>query len=126
LELGSDKKQSDQKKKLLWSKLNCILLAIQATRICNKKTFRSRNKEREIIEENHTSYGLNMSAPAAGMSMLTPMYMVVSMHLLWAGANGANLVVDEAVAVAVAAAATAHDNCALAASCNHCEAEPGA
>ena len=30
--------------------------------------------------------------------MLTPMYMVVSMHLLWAGANGANLVVDEAVA----------------------------
>jgi len=102
------------------------LSAIQATRICNKKTFRSRNKEREIIEENHASYGLNMSAPAAGMSMLTPMYMVVSMHLLWAGANGANLVVDEAVAVAVAAAATAHDNCALAASCNHCEAEPGA
>jgi len=73
------------------------LLAIQATRICNKKTFRSRNKEREIIEENHASYGLNMSAPAAGMSMLTPMYMVVSMHLLWAGANGANLVADEAL-----------------------------
>ena len=63
-----------------------------------------------------------MSAPAAGMSMLTPMYMVVSMHLLWAGANGANLVVDEAVA-AGAAATTAHYNCALAASCNHCEAE---
>ncbi|RLN33123.1 hypothetical protein C2845_PM03G30070 [Panicum miliaceum] len=110
---------------LLWSKPNSILSAIQATRICNKKTFRLRNKKRKIIEENHASYELKMSAPAAGMSMLTSFYMS-SPCGRWAGTNGASLVVDEAVVVGTAA--TAHDNRALAASRNHCEAEkrPGA